>query len=207
MVAGWWTDPASRKHFRVLGRTRHRGFPYLRPMRREGELRGLPPWWHVYPEAVLAVRRADGGENYLACCRCGAVGTPESLGWMGDTCGPCFDRRVDGGDTVCGFGHFTGWTGNQGHVRVAFSADSASLVGPMLPNRFRVVRLAGGVEVQCRGAQGAVMSVAQTAGAYLFALSDGSVYRWEHANPVAVRVLRATMYGRPMLDPSGRPRS
>src|SRR5262249_43083678 len=36
VIAGWWTDPAGRRHFRVLGRTRSR---YGR-IRAEGELRG-----------------------------------------------------------------------------------------------------------------------------------------------------------------------
>src|SRR6516225_11471486 len=39
VVAGWWTDPAGRKHVRIVGRTRQR---YTR-LRRETELRELPP--------------------------------------------------------------------------------------------------------------------------------------------------------------------
>src|SRR5688572_22567257 len=74
VIAGWWTDPAGRKHVRVVGRTR---LKYTR-LRGEVEMRALPPWWHVYPEAVLGVRGTKEGERYLAVCRCGAVGTPET---------------------------------------------------------------------------------------------------------------------------------
>ena len=45
-------------------------------VRDEGERGGLPPLWHVYPESLLAVRHADGRENFLTCCRCGAIGSP-----------------------------------------------------------------------------------------------------------------------------------
>src|SRR5690242_10293358 len=45
VVAGWWTDPAGRKHVRIVGRTR---LTYSR-LRGEVEMRSLPPWWHVYP--------------------------------------------------------------------------------------------------------------------------------------------------------------
>src|SRR5207245_4971070 len=41
-----------------------------------------------------------GGEGpdraWLVVCDCGAVGTPQSLGWTGDCCAPCFDRRAEG---------------------------------------------------------------------------------------------------------------
>src|SRR5947208_1495393 len=118
VVAGWWTDPAGRKHVRVIGRTRMR---YSRLLG-EQELRSLPPWWHVYPEAVLGVRGKKEAERHLAVCRCGAVGAPGSLGWMGDTCGPCFDRRADGGTPAGGFGQFAG--GSPPVARFAVTPDS-----------------------------------------------------------------------------------
>src|SRR5262245_55887761 len=131
VVTGWWTDPAGRKHVRVVGRTRSR---YTR-LRRETEMRELPPWWHVYPEAVLGVRGPkEKGERYLAVCRCGAVGMPGSLGWMGDTCGPCFDRRADGGTPAGGFGQFAGWHPHGTYV--TFSADGGHLVGQNRTNAF-----------------------------------------------------------------------
>ena len=47
---------------------------------------------------------------------------------MGDTCGPCFDRRADGGVPAGGFGQFNGWAGH--YSRVVFSRDGTRLVGP-----------------------------------------------------------------------------
>lgn len=203
VIAGWWTDPAGRWHVRVVGRTRGRNYGAGR-LRGEGELRGLPPWWHVYPESVLAVRQAKGdGETYLACCRCGKVGTPESLGWMGDTCGPCFDRRADGGVPAGGFGHFGGWVSWQ--ARVGFTPDGAGLVGPQLAGKLRVVSRADGAEVVGRNSRGAIVAVAGTPDGYVIALADGAVDRWPGGAAALTRVVpRPRMYGRVLLAPDGR---
>src|SRR5262249_7905854 len=144
-VAGWWTDPAGRKHVRVVGRTR---LAYSR-LRGEVEMRSLPPWWHVYPEAVLGVRGKTEGERYLAVCRCGAVGTPEALGWMGDTCGPCFDRRAEGGIPSGGFGQFSGWAPHL--MRFCFTADGQHIIGQNQSGGFcKVNREDGGATVARR---------------------------------------------------------
>jgi hypothetical protein len=202
VIAGWWTDPAGRKHFRVIGRTRRRDRRHYF-MRGEGELRDLPPWWHVYPESVLAVRRADGGESYLACCRCGNVGTPESLGWMGDTCGPCFDRRAEGGVVAGGFGLVGGWAGGYGHV--CFSSDSRRLVGPESPSKVRCLERTTGTDVRIKGLQSVSFPAVGTDGGFLFAFGDGRVVRWDGAQLRPVPVLAtAGTYGRPVIDPRGR---
>jgi hypothetical protein len=199
VIAGWWTDPANRKHFRVIGRARS-PYHYNRP-RREGELRDLPPWWQVYPESVLAVRR-PGGETYLACCRCGAVGTPESLGWMGDTCGPCFDRRADGGTTAGGFGHFPGWAGY--HSRVGFSADCTELIGHSLGNRLRRVNRADGTEVLGKTTFNTVAAVVGLPDGHLIEYADGTVTRWTGDGTPTPLVKRTGLYGRVCLAPNGR---
>jgi WD40 repeat protein len=78
----WWSDPAGRRHVLI----------------RDGETSDAdetrPPLASLYPERLFA-RRAGGVTAWLAACACGAVGTPESLGWMGNCCGPCHDRRED----------------------------------------------------------------------------------------------------------------
>src|SRR4029079_19048104 len=99
-------------------------------LRCESVMRELPPWWHVYPEAVLGARGKKDGERYLAVCRCGAIATPESLGWMGDTCGPCFDRQADGYPSAGGYGQFGGVP--RYVVRFAYTADSRQLIGQNL---------------------------------------------------------------------------
>jgi len=202
VIAGWWTDPANRRHFRVIGRLRSR---YGR-MRGEGELRDLPPWWQVYPESVLAVRRADQGEDeesYMACCRCGATGSPESLGWMGDTCGPCFDRKADGGVAAGGFGHFSGWGGWQ--PRVGFSADGTQLVGSNRTNKLRMVARADGAEIVGKSVSPAVAVVVGTGEGFVCASGEGSVSIWDGTESAARRVLaKPRVYGRVLLDPTGR---
>jgi hypothetical protein len=76
VAVAWWRDFAGRAHVRVSN-----GGPW--PPR--------PPLLTLYPEQTLA--RGVGPDAVPLClCACGAWGEPRSLGWMGDRCGPCFDR-------------------------------------------------------------------------------------------------------------------
>ena len=94
VLAAWWTDAAGRKHVVVRGR-RVEHDEAKRLLHKE-DLDARPALWHAYPEYVC--RRTVGDESQIVCaCGCGAVGTPESLGWMGATCGPCFDRKEEVG--------------------------------------------------------------------------------------------------------------
>lgn len=178
VVTGWWTDPAGRKHVRVIGRTRQR---WTR-LRGEVEMRSLPPWWHVYPEAVLGVRGKKDGERYLAVCRCGAVGAPEALGWMGDSCGPCFDRRAEGGAVSGGFGQFAGWAAHM--PRFAFARDTRALVGQNLAGAYwKVDRDTGAAVVGKRRGLAQFADVATDAGGLTILANGGSVYRWRDGEP------------------------
>jgi hypothetical protein len=94
VLAAWWTDTAGRKH--VVLRGRRIEHQEAKRLLHKEELDTRPPLWHAYPEYVC--RRTVGSESQIVCaCGCGAVGTPESLGWMGETCGPCFDRKEEVG--------------------------------------------------------------------------------------------------------------
>ncbi len=198
VIAGWWTDPAGRKHVRVIGRTRRQ---HAR-LRGEVELRGLPPWWHMYPEAVLGVRGKKDGERYIAVCRCGAIGTPESLGWMGDTCGPCFDRKADGGVVAGGFGQFGGWAAHL--ARFGFTPDG-HLIGPSLSGAFRTVDRADGTAATGRRKiANQVSAMATDAGGTVIALHDGAVYRWRAGAADVEPVLHSRrVWGRVSLAPDG----
>ena len=86
VLAAWWSDRIGRKHVRVVGRRIQAPTRFL--LRKE-VLATRPALWHVYPERLYVVR---GKEEPVAACACGAVGPPDSLGWMGERCGPCQDR-------------------------------------------------------------------------------------------------------------------
>ncbi|HEY1188288.1 MAG TPA: hypothetical protein VGE74_11560 [Gemmata sp.] len=199
VVAGWWTDPAGRKHVRLIGRTRS----YDSRTRSETQLRALPPWWQVYPEAVLGVRTAKGAdERYIAACRCGAVGTPESLGWMGDSCGPCFDRRADGGTAAGGFGQFGGWSAHLS--RFGFTADGRRLVGQNLAGAVRAVDRADGTTVTGKKRlSNHVSAIASGAAGVVIAMNDGAVYRWPDGATDLNLLLRSwQVWGRVALAPN-----
>lgn len=204
VVTGWWTDPAGRKHMRIIGRTR---ISYSRSrsygLRRESDMRALPPWWHVYPEAVLGVRGKKEGERYLAVCRCGAVGSPESLGWMGDTCGPCFDRRAEGGSPSGGYGQFGGWT--RGNSRFCFTADAKHLIGQNLSGAFwKVSRDDGTATIAKRKSLNQIHATASSAAGTTLVTADGSVYRWLPAATDIERTLpNRQFWGRVAIAPEG----
>jgi hypothetical protein len=94
VACAWWTDHLGRRHVRVAGRRRHpnaRLHPFLDRV-------GHGPSLLTCPDRVF--RRTVGQRvEALAACGCGQVGAPEALGWTGDCCGPCHDRRQDGRPT------------------------------------------------------------------------------------------------------------
>jgi WD40 repeat protein len=99
VALAWWTDHLGRRHHRVVGR---RGFlvannsqSVLSPHKDQ------PALALVYPERIF--QREQGRRKALwALCDCGAFGPPPALGWMGDRCGPCHDRREAGDPTSAG---------------------------------------------------------------------------------------------------------
>jgi hypothetical protein len=88
----WWRDFMGRLHVRV-----HRPPGGIRqPLWLCGAPRSALA--AVYPDQTLTHVTADG-DRVLVLCACGAWGEPAALGWMGDCCGPCHDRRAAGGAT------------------------------------------------------------------------------------------------------------
>ena len=90
--AAWWTDHIGRPHVRLVGCRIGRNLvaDLFGP-----HAAGRPPLWRVYPEFAFVVVR-DGRRAVNVLCRCGAAGTPSELGWMGDCCAACHDRREAG---------------------------------------------------------------------------------------------------------------
>jgi WD40 repeat protein len=89
----WWTDHLGQRHFRICaGNSRDGSYEDFNIQRRDRR----PPLGHVFPEVLYQRRRPDQS-IWLAVCACGACGAPDALGWMGDCCGPCHDRREEEG--------------------------------------------------------------------------------------------------------------
>jgi hypothetical protein len=93
LTLSWWTDPAGLRHYRI-GAGDSTRLPVHRAWTRAPE-DDRPPLWHVYPDRVFR-RQENGTDDWLAVCACGVVGPPASLGWRGERCGPCQDRREEG---------------------------------------------------------------------------------------------------------------
>jgi hypothetical protein len=86
----WWRDFGGRRHVRLVsGRSSSRPDD-AGPLGPPGE---RPAPMLLHPDRVLR-RQSGGRREALVLCACGAWGTPASVGWMGDRCGPCHDRRA-----------------------------------------------------------------------------------------------------------------
>ena len=97
VVGSWWTDHIGRKHLVVRGRRLED--ESANDLIRRTRTDERPPLWHCYPDHLFLKRDATSSV-WLAACGCGTVGTPESLGWMGETCGPCHDQHEELGPDV-----------------------------------------------------------------------------------------------------------
>src|SRR5438067_1238834 len=49
----------------------------------------------IYPDFVYLGQRGRKW-HVLAACPCGVAGKPEAIGWVGDRCAACHDRREEG---------------------------------------------------------------------------------------------------------------
>jgi WD40 repeat protein len=122
LAVAWWTDRIGRRHWRVTGKRLDRSTRYAR----ETAFTALPLWC-LYPEG-LAIRRTGKKDELLAVCRCGVCGTLESIGWVGDRCGPCHDRAQEGEEAPQAFARRL--VGHTGFTRgLAFTADGRFVSG------------------------------------------------------------------------------
>src|SRR5262249_27178910 len=89
----WWTDHVGRRHWCIEpAPLRGDRDPYSFSMARTRRLQ-QHPLELIYPELAWLSGKQGRGQ---VLCGCGAVGAPAELAWMGECCGPCFDRRQDG---------------------------------------------------------------------------------------------------------------
>lgn len=94
VMVSWWTDPIGRKHVVIRGRRAEStgDREYLDRV----SLESRTSLWHCYPDRIF-LRYTSNGKDWIAVCDCGAAGSPLSLGWMGETCGPCHDFKEEHG--------------------------------------------------------------------------------------------------------------
>jgi hypothetical protein len=93
-LAAWWTDRLGRRHWYMQAE-------YVTGEHEQGfkdwqARKDHPPLAFVAPPMSFLTRRRGPQSEPAVLCRCGVVGRAESLGWMGDRCGPCFDRELEG---------------------------------------------------------------------------------------------------------------
>jgi WD40 repeat protein len=121
VCCAWWTDYLGRRHWFVESdEYAPHGSPNPLWRCQDG---AIDPLSIIDPHHVVV--RGEGAERqWLVICDCGAVGTAHALGWTGDCCAPCFDRRTEGvaqpAPTVV-HAHLAGCTG------LAFAADGLLL--------------------------------------------------------------------------------
>jgi hypothetical protein len=127
VAVAWWADRLGRRHVRVKGV--RWDFSYESWAMRHNILcpfeEGLPPLWMIYPNFTFV-----SGKRVLVACPCGVVGEQGDIGWMGDCCAACHDRREEGqamGDL--GERHqFEPWPSTEDGVNtLTFSADGCKL--------------------------------------------------------------------------------
>jgi len=128
---------------------------------------------------------------------------PGSLGWMGDTCGPCFDRRADGGTPAGGFGQFGGWS--QYASQFTFTADSRHLVGKNRTGAFwKVDRADDTATTLKRKTTNLVAATGRGDAGIVLAMSDSGVFRWRADRDEVEQLLPSRhMWGRVAVPPDG----
>jgi WD40 repeat protein len=183
LTVAWWSDHVGRRHVRLLGRRALLGLPALVHLmwpavpQRGGSVPPVPALALVYRDFTFL--RVQGGQRRVrVVCRCGVSGVPGAVGWMGDCCGPCHDRRQSGeGEAPAAAGAFT--LRPAGRVgALAFSPDgNMLLVG--LSNRLLVWDVPGGRERFSLPCDRPVWEVAVAAnGSALVAAGNDRVWFW-----------------------------
>jgi WD40 repeat protein len=123
----WWTDALGRKHHRIRGdrialddHTRRQVFSPRNGSR--------PALWEIYPDSTY-LRTVSGQREPVVVCPCGVAGREEEVGWMGQLCGACHDRREEGNHSPSTRTHEqTTLVGHNGSVlSVVFAPDGKTL--------------------------------------------------------------------------------
>ncbi|MFQ3591861.1 MAG: hypothetical protein SNJ82_01575 [Gemmataceae bacterium] len=99
LLVARWSDPLGRHHWAIGADEDDRTFVVWTDKTNqpaEWFITGEHPLIYIAPPLTVGyLRTLDGGWHLRVGCRCGVVGSPESIGWMGQQCGPCHDREQD----------------------------------------------------------------------------------------------------------------
>jgi WD40 repeat protein len=180
VAVAWWTDRAGRRHYRVVGRREQLTIPQLRHLLSPKDPL-VPPLVLVHPAAVVARAEGDRRSWAVQCPLCSAAGAPEALGWMGECCGPCHDRREAGEAAATPGRPAVYFAGHKSAVsRLVFSPDSTVLVSAGYDRTARVwdVRAGqalGGLTRRCEGLCGVVAGPPVRVATYWY----GAVTFWD----------------------------
>ncbi|MFQ3591822.1 MAG: hypothetical protein SNJ82_01370 [Gemmataceae bacterium] len=97
-ASAWWSDVIGRKHWLLQASADRQLEGLVKLASTDGSGNGLIEG--VHPLEFLAPALSFGLRGQppqpVVVCHCGFAGTPESLAWTGQMCGPCFDREQDG---------------------------------------------------------------------------------------------------------------
>jgi hypothetical protein len=132
----WWTDNLGHKHTRVRVGEYDTDAP-------PGMGGTVAPLWHVFPDRVYRVDKPGQESRWLVSCACGETGVPQQLGWMGQRCAACHDRREEGQPHPDDDRPVTFAEPERGHV-VAIAPDGQSLAVSSGCKYLRLVRLRDG---------------------------------------------------------------
>jgi hypothetical protein len=89
MFVAWWADAIGRTHYFIHAGL---GAPTLDARSKAAH---HPLEW-IAPPLTCGWRERQGKREFIVYCRCGVAGAPESVAWMGQSCGPCHDREQEG---------------------------------------------------------------------------------------------------------------
>jgi WD40 repeat protein len=87
----WWADRLGRRHVYLAADRQNERTGLGDLLQPRWALHGLLPL--IAPRHSCLVTCGTRSQVYVLCSGCGVYGTPEAIGWMGDCCGPCHDRR------------------------------------------------------------------------------------------------------------------
>src|SRR5262249_50898300 len=94
LVAAWWTDLLRRRHVCILQRLGWPVWGLAAELQTRGDHEALVHLL-LFGERV-GFCTPPGSTRSLGLCDWGVSGTPESIGWRGDCCAACHDRREAG---------------------------------------------------------------------------------------------------------------